>query len=194
MIMEAKIWIAVVCAVIFIVTTVVAICKKSMAATIIGLAALLVTIIFGLLTIFGWPPKESPEPSNPIESAALSSPTPTPSHERVKISGAKYELPFGSEPSSVDLDKVGKHISYPDSYLDEYQKMYIVASKKHSVYAYPNIEGDKSGTTWTVPHGAEVIVVGKMDAFGCIIWWNSSSEAYMAGWVYWNTLSETVPD
>lgn len=191
MIMGVKIGIVVICIVTFGLAIFLAIRHNSMAGTIIGIAGIFLTIVLGLPPLFGWPP----DPTDPPSSPPFETETPTPTPDRITLSGASYELPFGSAPSSADLDKVGKHISYPTGYyLDEYQKMYITASKKHSVYAYPNTEGDKSGTTWLILHGTEVIVLGKMKEFGCVIWWNSKSEAYMAGWVYWNELSSTMPD
>lgn len=163
----------------------------AIASLCMGFAGVLFSTFLSILLSSGGPGPDARE--TPTIPTASETPTPTP--EPITLTGATYDLPFGAAPSSEDLDRVGKRIEYPTGrYLDEYQKMYITASKKHSTYVYPTTEGNQSGVTWFVGHGEEVIVIGKKGNFGCIIWWNSRSEVYMSGWVYWSELSEVEPE
>ena len=98
-------------------------------------------------------------------------------------------------PSAADILKAsnGSKIVLPDydSYYSSYQYMYVNASKKNSVYVYPQPSAEKQ-TSHNAYHGSRVTVLAEEKGFGCILYY-TSGYVLRAGWVNMNNLSWEFP-
>lgn len=98
-------------------------------------------------------------------------------------------------PSASDIMKTtnasGIVMPKHDSYLSSYMLMYVNASKKNSVYTYPQPSA-KNKCPHNAYHGSRVVVLAEENGFGCVLFYTSGYK-FRAGWISMDNLSWDFP-
>ncbi len=99
------------------------------------------------------------------------------------------------KPSSSDIMEAtnanGIVMPKHDSYLSSYALMYVNATKKNSVYTYPQPSG-KNKCPHNAYHGSRVVVLAEENGYGCVLFYTSGNKL-RAGWIPMEYLSWDFP-
>lgn len=115
------------------------------------------------------------------EGTARSQPTSAPTPEYVS----------SSRPSAKDLDDIGSPITYPTSYLSEYQTRTVIAEHKICVYIYYSDSAKQNNRLpYDLPHLTEVTVIAEKNGLSCVIYKDADGHT-RSGWVTSSHLVES---
>lgn len=101
------------------------------------------------------------------------------------------EYVSSSRPSAKDLDDIGSPITYPTSYLSEYQTRTVIAEHKICVYIYYSASAKQNNRLpYDLPHLTEVTVIAEKNGLSCVIYKDADGHT-RSGWVTSSHLVES---